>query len=137
MAADILSSENVSIDVLKQMYDDAYMETKIDSDGDLTVREGFLCLVTITEAKEQVRLSTYFAFKDDTDHIAKIEMSNRINDGIVTVRAAVTERGSLVLDLYVPINGGITKRCLVLGTKYFLNVARAALQQCDTEDIVK
>ena len=137
MATDLLTSENVTVEALKQLYDDAYMETKIDEDGDLTVREGFLCLITITEAKEQVRLSTYFAFKEDADHIAKVEMCNRINDGIVTVRAAVTERGSLVMDQYVPINGGITRRCLVLATKYFLNVARAALQQCDTEDIVK
>jgi hypothetical protein len=60
---------------------------------------------------------------------------NRVNDGLMMIRASLTSDGRLYFDYYIPIEGGITKKAVVLAVRRFLSYLAAAMEQ-DTDNVV-
>jgi len=137
MADDNLTPEALNVPTLKSVFDSAYLETKLDSDGDLMVRDGIWCFVLPTQSKERIQLMVLFGVKDGASRMSRLELTNRINARFAAVRASINDRGSLVLDYYVPVQGGIPRRTVVHATKFFLGASVGAIRECDTEDIIK
>ena len=48
----------------------------------------------------------------------------------------MTEKGTLAFDYHIPVDGGVTPRAIVLATRFFLDVAVAAIRGCDTDGLV-
>jgi len=124
---DLITPENVTKELLKSVFDDAFMETSYDDDGDLRVKEDCSCFVMIR--KDRIRLLSVWGFKSSVSEQQKLEFVNRVNSEYIIVRATAGTKNILFFDYDIPLAGGIPKRTLVLTTKRFLSIPRPAVRE--------
>ncbi|MDZ7268380.1 MAG: YbjN domain-containing protein [candidate division KSB1 bacterium] len=127
MPNDLVTPENLSTELLKSMFDAAFMETSIDEDGDLQVRDGIGCYVFARE--DRIRLMTLFRSKEGASRQELLEFANRVNDEYVIVRVTISNKGTVSFDYDIPVKGGITKQAVVLATKRFLSIPINAIAE--------
>ncbi|GAB4223363.1 MAG: hypothetical protein Kow0062_23300 [Acidobacteriota bacterium] len=136
MGEQMVSSENLSRDLLQSLFDAAFMETEIDEEGDLFVREqGVGCFALIPESRKHIQLMGFATPNEDASDAARLEFVNAVNRRYVVVRAYTNQHGRVVFDTFIPVEGGISARSVVLATKRFLSIPGEALRTCDTANI--
>jgi len=135
MAGGILNPEDVSTEGLRKIFDDAYLETLLDSDGDLVVRDGYRVLVMPRENGERIRLMSMFGVDPDSALADRLQLANKINDVMVLVRASVTERGSFCFDYDITVTGGLPIRTFMATFRRFVRCMEEALT-LDEDDVL-
>lgn len=127
---DLISSDNLSKDLLKEVLDSAMLETSFDDDGDLVVDEGILCFVLPTEKRDRVRLlSAAGKLRQGVTRSDALEAANRINVEYIMVRASVTENNALFLDWDVFLKHGIGKQAIAWAVKRFCAISSDAMRE--------
>jgi hypothetical protein len=126
MAVDLIKPENVSVELLNDIFA-AYMDTTIDEDGDLLVKGDCHVYVNVVPDKSAVRLMTIFRIKDDCSPAARLAAVNNINNDYMIVKAHCTENNKLIFSYYFMLAGGLTRNALVRGVKLFDSIPRAAV----------
>jgi len=134
--SEVLAPQDISPTMLKQMFDDAFMDTSIDSDGDLRVEEdGLGCYVLPINQGDRIKLLTVWNSRSTVPASLVLDFANRVNDGVITVRVSVN-KNLIFFDYYIPVEGGITRRAIVLATKHFLHVQKLAVLQFGGEEVL-
>ncbi|MEO3742187.1 YbjN domain-containing protein [Plantactinospora sp. B5E13] len=128
MADEILTPENVSTERLRQIFDQAYLETSIDEDGDLEVTDGISCWVRASSDGRRIQLMTLIRVDQASSMESRLQLANRINDEMAVLRAAATGHDGFCFDHYLGVVGGLPVRNLVMSTRDFLQAVRAAFQ---------
>jgi hypothetical protein len=136
MSEEVVTQDQITIPMLKSLFDAAFMETSIDSDGDLYVKGDTGCYVMPTKSKDRIHLLAQFRADEKSSKQARMELANRINYEMSTVRAYLNDKGNLVFDYYIPVEGGITKKAIVLATRFFLSVVVSSIRQYDSDNVV-
>ena len=80
MNEELITPENLSTELLKTIFEAAYMNVEIDDDGDLKVREE--CTVYVRpnkKYKDRIALLCMFGFKDSSTDAERFECINLIN----------------------------------------------------------
>lgn len=134
---EILQPDDISVECLQSLYDEAGLQTNIDSDGDLSVTVGVTCYAIPAEHRDRILLLAFVGIREDVSHEQKVEFANRVNNQVSTVRARVTNKGSVMFDYHIPIEGGITGAAIVAATRFFLEAAVHAADQCDNDQIIR
>lgn len=129
MSDDLLSAETLTQAVLKSVLDAAFMETIIDGDGDLLVREQINCYLLLGEKKDRITFLARFGFKPEATQQQRLEIVNNINKDFLMVRAVAAENDILrfTYDLIVP--GEISRKTFVLTLKRFCSVPQIAVRE--------
>jgi hypothetical protein len=135
MPVDLITPENVSVDLLKNVFA-AYMDTSFDEDGDLIVKGECQVYVTIIPDKSSIRLMTIFRISDESSLDARLEAVNKINNDYMIVKAHCSDNNKLIFTYYFMLAGGLTKKALIRGVKLFDSIPRAAIYDY-AEDIVQ
>lgn len=135
MSDELIHPEEVSSASLKQLFDEAYMEASIDSDGDVRIKDKYSCFLRPDSDGKMIAIYAIFGANASAEAVAKLEFVNRVNDQVKLIRASVMGDGRYFLDYYISLDGGITKRALVLAARRFLSCVEAALAQ-DTGNVV-
>ena len=128
MSPETITSENLTRELLKSVFDGAYMATSLDSDGDVVVREQCNCIVIPDKEKRRIWLLTQYGFKPTATDIEKMICANKINKDYIMVRAVVVDKilrfaYDIILD-----GDGITPKSLVLLVKRFCTIPPQAVQ---------
>jgi hypothetical protein len=126
MSDDVITIDNVSKELLKSVLDAALMETSLDSDGDIIVKEQCRCYVLLDKDKRRIMLLTQFGFKPSASEGDKLVCANKINRDYIIVRAVVGEK-SMRFTYDLSLDGGITRKALALLVKRFCSIPYAAL----------
>ena len=126
---DLVTPEVLDRDLLWTIYDAAYMDCEKDSDGDTVISErGLKYVATIHESQHAIYLFLAFGLKDGVPFAEQLEYVNYINDKYIVTRASINkDREALVFDYYIWLNGGISRKAIVLATKKFIEVTGQAL----------
>lgn len=135
--SELLPSAALTTDRLRQLFDEAGLDTRVDDDGDLVVTRGVTCYVLPAEHGEQIMLLTYAGIKDSADRSQKLEFCNRVNNEISRVRAHVNRKEKVVMDYHIPVEGGVTAAAVVAATEFFLLAIAHAIDRCDLAEIVR
>jgi len=126
MAVASITSDNVSTALLKETLDTACMNTFIDSDGDVGVKEQCTCYVLPNRDQRRIRLLTVYRFTDKAREPEKMFCANKINSDYILVRASASER-QLVFTYDLSLEGdGVTPRSLVMLIKRFCSIVPVA-----------
>jgi hypothetical protein len=134
--AEVISPKDINAPTLKKLYDDAYMDTTLDNDGDLRVEEdGLGCYVLPINDGNRVKLLTVWQARRGCSPAKRLEFANRVNDSIITVRVSVND-DLIFFDYYIPVEGGITRKAIVLATKHFLAVQKLAVLECGGQEVL-
>ena len=135
MSDEFLYPEDVSSASIKKLFDDAEMETAIDHDGDVLIKDKYSCFLRSDTSGKMILIYAIFGFDAGAQVAAKLEFVNRVNDQGKLIRASVMSDGRLFFDYYIPIDGGIAKRAVVISAARFLFCIAAAMAQ-DTDGVV-
>lgn len=136
MSDELITPDNVSKELLKSVFDAAFMETTYDRDGDLVVKEQVRCVVLVNERKDRISLLTIFGFRPEVEQTERLECVNRMNSELIVVKAIAGNNDTLRFEYDILVSGGITKKGVVLAIKRFCSIPRAAIGKF-AEDLVE
>ena len=129
MSEELIPPENLSKELLKDVFDAAFMDASFDEDGDLKVKDQVTWYVCPSEKRDRIRLLAQFAFEPSTSELERLECANHINDEYTIVRASVGKNDRLRSSYDIPTAGGVTKKALVLTLKRFCSVPQEAVRE--------
>jgi len=135
MPDDLITSDNLSKELLQVLFEQAYFDVALDEDGDLVVRDEYRCFVFPDVDKRYIHFMSLFRGGEEATQEAKLAFVNRVNDEVVIVRACVTDTGGICFDCYVAVHGGITRAAVALMLRRFFATVRTALSR-DEGDVV-
>lgn len=137
MSAEMVTPENVTIEMVRDIYEAAFMEATLDEEKkQIRIKEEVLARAFLSESKERLQIVAYYGVKDDAQRIDRLELVNRINEQYVLIRAGIDDDGDLWFDYCVLLKGGITKKAIVQATRVFLMLVPKAVNECDEDGIV-
>ncbi|HHC71446.1 MAG TPA: YbjN domain-containing protein [Thiotrichales bacterium] len=129
MSNDLVTPENVTRELLASIYDAAFMEISWDSDGDLKVKDNISCFVLISERKDYIQLLSIFGFEPRTSMGQRLACVNDINLEYIMVTAYAGGNDTFQFKHHIFLDGGITRKNLVMATKRFLSIPISAIQE--------
>lgn len=136
---EVITREEITIPKLQEVYSRAFMSPEIANDGDIKlVLDGIKIFVKVEAEKRILRFYALFGTKPGTTRQQVLELSNRINDGLVMLRAccpAALSTPALWLDHDLDIESGMTAEDIVSETRRFRTVI-VAMAGMDTENIL-
>ena len=126
----LVTTDNLTQDLLRSLYDGAFLETSLDDDGDLRVKDRISCWVMPSERKDRIKLLANFGFEKKATEIQRLTLVNAINAEYVVVRAVVAPLNDVLrIDYDILVEGGVTARAIVMGTKRFMAIAIEAIKE--------
>ncbi len=131
MEDDLVLPEHVNPEMLRQLFADAYMDATIDKDGDTLIVETYRSYVVPTLEGKWLRVYAVFGANPDAAPDDKLEYSNKVNQDLIIVRAYVEASGRFTFEHYLPIEGGITRKAIVLAVRRFHRLLEAAIRKDD------
>jgi Putative bacterial sensory transduction regulator len=136
---EVITREEITIPKLHEVYTQAFMHSEIQAGGDIKLElESLKLFVKVQPEKKILSLYALFGVKPGTTRLQVLELCNRINDGLVMVRActpAVFTSPALWLDHDLDIESGMTADDIVSETRRFRTVI-AGVPGMDTEDVL-
>jgi hypothetical protein len=126
--AELLYPENITKEGLRDLFVAAYMDASIDEDGDVLVKESYRSYLVPSQDAAWIRLYSPFKGNEATALEDKLAYANKVNADLIIVRAYVTEKGGFIFEEYLPVEGGITKRALVLAVRRFHRMLESAIR---------
>jgi Putative bacterial sensory transduction regulator len=135
MQPELFKPDNLSQDALQEVFDAALLEIERDDDGDVVVHDKYRVIVS-PHGDKFIRFTAAFGIKEEAGEEASFALCNRINDGLVVIRASIHDPTTLVIDWYLPVVGGITKKAVVRAVRTF-NELLGEMGQYDTDDIIE
>lgn len=134
----ILRVEDVTTEFMKELFEDAYFEVEVDSDGDLKVKEpgrGWCYVIRSNQGPDRIKWLSIWRVSENATIDAKYRYVNKVNAELIGPKAFATEQGSVAFEHYVFLEGGVTRRAIVLMTKRFLAMDAAAVN-LDENDVL-
>jgi hypothetical protein len=127
MSNEPVTTENLSRELLKSVFDAAYMSMTFDKDGDIVLQEQCKCIVIPDKEKRRIVLMAQYGFKASASESEKMAAVNKINKDYIIVRAIVIDQ-ILRFTYDVILDGdGITPKSLVSLVKRFCAIPPAAV----------
>ena len=136
---EVITKEEMTIPKLHEVYRQAFMDAEITPEGDIKLQlEGIKVFVKIQPEKKILLFYALFGVKPGTTRLQVLELCNRINDGLIILRATVPAalpQPALWLDHDMDIETGMTAEDIVSETRRFRSVI-PAMSGMDTENIL-
>jgi hypothetical protein len=127
--------EAINSDTLKQLFEEAYMEVSVDTDGDLIVKDNYRCYLRPDQDGRLISIYAIFGAATTAAEADKLAYINRVNDQVKLIRASVSSNGKFFFDYYLSVEGGISKRSIVMSVRRFFSCLGSALRE-DTGKVV-
>jgi hypothetical protein len=127
--------EAINSDVLKKLFEDAYMETSVDTDGDVIVKDNYRCYLRPDQDGRLISVYAIFGCQPNASQADKLAYINRVNDQVKMVRASVSSNGKFFFDYYISVEGGVSRRSIVMSVRRFFSCLGSALRE-DSGNVV-
>ena len=131
MSDELILPEAINSDTLKKLFEDAYMDVSVDTDGDLIVKDNYRCYLRPDPDGRLISVYAIFGANPAAVDQDKLAYVNKVNDEVKMIRASVSNNGKFFYDYYLSVEGGITKRAVVLAVRRFFSCLATALKADD------
>jgi len=128
MKDEIVSKDNLSKELLREVFEDAYMEVTYDSDGDLMIKDQYTHYVEVDKDSRFVAYRCNLRGNENATEMDRFKYVGMINREVIAIRVAETQSG-YSFDCYLWVEGGVTKRNIVLTFKRFASLVEYALSK--------
>jgi|SRR5450759_2314433 Putative bacterial sensory transduction regulator len=136
---DVIAMDDLTVARLTEIYRAAYMNPEVGDNGDIKLQlDGLKVIVKVEPTKKFLRHYLLFGTKPGTTRQQMLELCNRINDGLVMVRAscpAVFPNPMLWIDHDLDTEAGLTGLEVVDETRRFRTIF-ASVPPLDTDHIL-
>lgn len=134
MSVDLITVENLSKDLLKTIFDDAYLTTTLEGDDDplLYVEDGKMgCYVIPSDSKKEIRFAMYARIKEEVSRQNRLEAANKANNEWKAIRSVIHDNGRYSFEYYVFVNEGVSPKSLVLTLKTYFSFVSDMIYELD------
>lgn len=135
MSDQFIYPEAISVETLKQIFEENFMEVAVDSDGDLIVKDDYRCYLRPDADGRLVCVYAIFGANPDAAQPEKLDYINRVNDQVKLIRASVSDNGKFYFEYWISVEGGVARRSIVLAVRRFLHCLSTAFSE-DTGNVV-
>jgi hypothetical protein len=133
-----LSESAVTLQVIKDIFNNAFIKAEIDKDGDLRISDGGLkCFVKIDPEKKLITLFSVWGLKENATELNKLRLINNLNDDLIFVRFVVASPTTLWCDYQFLYTDGIAPSTIVNNYRLFTIVSMGAVATRDPDDLVE
>lgn len=130
MSDEIVSNKNLSSELIKEIFEGAYFDASVDSDsGDVVIQERYKYYVEIDNNSKRfitfrinITRNTNARLEDRHNYI------NDVNNGLIAIRVAEFKE-IFSFDHYMWVEGGVTKKNIVMAFKTFTSLVESALSR--------
>jgi hypothetical protein len=126
---ELIHPEDISSDTLKTLFEQAYMDVSVDTDGDLIVKDAYRCYLRPDPDGRLIWTYAIFGAAEGASDADKLAYANLINDQVKLIRVSVSASGKLSFDYYISVEGGVTKASIVMAVRRFLACLNQALRE--------
>jgi hypothetical protein len=132
-----LAEGEVTVEKLKEVFDNAFFTTEIDKDGDLKITEGGVkTFVRVDKERKLISLFCLWGLKANAGEIDKLRFINRLNDKLILARFCMPDPTTLWCDYQMSFNGGVSPATIVNAYRQFVNVVKGGISSMDDDDVV-
>jgi len=129
MNPNLVTPENLSLDLLKAILEYAGLEIISQDDDRLHLRDRSGNGCSLINLEQTLRLARSFEVEKPSSLQAKLEMANYINNTIPFVRCSLQEDGALDFDYFIMMRGGVTRTALINAVEYFMWMPVKAMER--------
>jgi hypothetical protein len=125
------SCSQLSNDVLKSIFDAAFIDTEVDEDGDLIVADDMQVLVEGLPDQDCFQYTAFYRIDESQSRQKLLETCNEFNATYLGLKANVPEGNKVIAFNYAVLmkgGGKIEGKEIVRLFKYFQDVVAAALE---------
>lgn len=137
--AELISKDELTAAKLLEIYQHAFFNASLDPDGDLMLTmEGLHIFPSVDPQRDLFRTRMAFGLKPNATRQQVLKLCNRINDGLIFIRACcpAAAQSQLLLDHYTDTAAGVTGLEVIDETRRFRSVLNG-VSRLDTDDILK
>ena len=135
MSDEFIYPEGITVESLKQVFEENFMEVAVDTDGDLIVKDDYRCYLRPDADGRLVCVYAIFGANPDAPQPDKLDYVNRVNDQVKLIRASVSDNGKFYIEYRISVEGGVARRSIVLAVRRFLHCLSTAFSE-DTGNVV-
>jgi hypothetical protein len=127
--------EGISMESLKALFEEALLEVSVDTDGDLIVKDNYRCYLRPDPDGRLISVYAIFGANAEAIEADKLAYVNKVNDQVKLIRASVSGNGKFFFDYYLSVEGGVSKRSIVVAVRRFFSCLASALRE-DATNVV-
>jgi hypothetical protein len=121
--------EGINLGALKKIFEEFYMEVSVDTDGDLIVQDTHRCYLRPDPDGRLILIYAIFGANPSAAQADKLAYVNHVNDQVKLIRASVSANGKFYFDYYLSVEGGVSKRSIVMAVRRFFSCLRLAFRE--------
>jgi len=121
----------LSDEVLKSIFDAAFIDTELDEDGDLFVTDEMRVLVEGLPDQDCFQFTAYFRIDKEHAREKLLEVCNNFNESYLGLKASLTEGNEVITFNYAVLmkgGGKIEAKEIIRLFKYFQVVVSASME---------
>ncbi len=126
MEDEIISSENITQDLLKGYFDKAYFSTFLDDKGNLFIKDRYRVYLDINPKKSNITFSIIFNFRADCTELDRLGLANTINNELNQIKA-ISGTNRITIEYDVWIEGGALVKNIISAYRSFVSQVAAAV----------
>ncbi|HTX89250.1 MAG TPA: hypothetical protein VMC08_09700 [Bacteroidales bacterium] len=133
---DVISKSNVTIDLLKSIFENSYLEIKETGNDFFEMKDVYSIYVDLDNDSRYFTLSVNWPI-NDASQADKLNLLNKIGKDVLLVTPYYSETGSsLIVKTTVWIEGGTLVKNIVMTEKLFVKALNLILEK-DTQKIIQ
>lgn len=128
MQDDLVKKENISQELLKSLFEQAFLDVHINEDGDLYIQDRWKIWIDIDESGRYIAYRMYFSINEDRSMQERLEYVNYVNNDLILINT-VAYKDYISFSYFLWIEGGVTVKNVVMAYRIFLSVVEQALAE--------
>ena len=133
----VISSDELTPQLLKETFDNAYIEVLDTKDTYIKVKDVFSVYLDIDKNKRYVALNAVYNLSDKATPAKALELMNKLNGEVALIKTYYTPKSNTITYYYYFwTEGGFTQKSLIGAFKLFKTALNLSLEK-DTEMLIK
>lgn len=133
----VISSDELTPQLLKETFDNAYIEVLDTKDTFIKVKDVFSVYLDIDKNKRYVALNATYNLSDKATPAKALELMNKLNGEVALIKTYYTPKSNTITYYYYFwTEGGFTQKSLIGAFKLFKTALNLSLEK-DTEMLIK
>lgn len=136
-AQKMYTAEDVNSDLLKNIFENAYMDVLESQESFIKVKDIFTAYIDIDAQGRYISISSTYPLSDSTTEKDALELMNLLNKEIIQIKSYYSESTNNISYIYYFwIEGGFTDRSLVSAFKLYNQAIKLSISK-DTKKLIK
>lgn len=133
----VVSSDELTPQLLKETFDNAYIEVLEVKDTYIKVKDVFTVYMDIDKSKRYVAFNSTYNLSEGTSPAKALALMNKLNAEVALLKAYYTESSNTITYYYYFwTDGGFTQKSMVSALKLYKTALNLTLEK-DTEMLIK